>query len=230
MLLLFLAVLPSALLVIYIYRKDTIEKEPLSLLWSLFGLGALTVVSAIVIGGLGEALFEDIAEPDSMEWLLIDNFLLTALVEEGGKYFVLKRKTWRSPDFNYIFDAIVYAVVASLGFATVENILYVIDSDIETAVMRAIFSVPGHAINGVFMGYFYGLAKRCDLAGKRGPCKRNLRRALWVPVLIHGFYDLCLSAEDETFLMIFFAFEIIVTVWAFRTVRKLSREDAPVSS
>ena len=230
MLLLFLAVLPSALLVIYIYRKDTIEKEPLSLLWSLFGLGALTVVSAIVIGGLGEALFEDIVEPDSMEWLLIDNFLLTALVEEGGKYFVLKRKTWRSPEFNYIFDAVVYAVVVSLGFATVENILYVIDSDIETAVMRAIFSVPGHAINGVFMGYFYGLAKRYDLAGKRGPCKRNLRRALWTPVLIHGFYDLCLSTEDETFLMIFFAFEIVVTVWAFRAVRKLSREDAPVSS
>ena len=227
---LFLAILPSALLAVYIYRKDTIEKEPLSMLWGLFWAGALTVISAIVIGGLGEAFFEDIVEPDSMEWLLIDNFLLTALVEEGGKYFVLKKRTWKSPEFNYIFDAVVYAVVASLGFATVENILYVIDSDIETAIMRAIFSVPGHAIDGVFMGYFYGLAKRCDIAGKRGACRRNLRRALWVPVLIHGFYDLCLSAGDETFIIIFFVFEIIVTVWAFRTVRKLSKEDAPVAS
>lgn len=226
---LFLALLPSALLALYIYRKDTIEKEPPFMLWGLFFTGALTVVSAIVIGTLGEALFEDVVEPDSLEWLLIDNFLLTALVEEGGKYFVLKKRTWKSPEFNYVFDAIVYAVIVSLGFATVENVLYVIDSDIGTAIMRAVFSVPGHAIDGVFMGCFYGLAKRHDAAGNKRARKRNLRRALWIPTLIHGFYDFCLSAEDETFIMIFFIFEIIVTFWAFRTVRKLSREDAPVA-
>ena len=226
---LFLALLPSALLALYIYHKDTIEKEPLSMLWGLFFTGALTVVSAVVIGALGEALFEDIVEPDSLEWLLIDNFLLTALVEEGGKYFVLKKRTWKSPEFNYVFDAVVYAVIASLGFATVENALYVIDSDISTAIMRAVFSVPGHAIDGVFMGCFYGLAKRHDAAGNKRACKRNLRRALWIPTLIHGFYDFCLSAEDGTFIVIFLIFEVIVTLWAFRTVRKLSREDAPIA-
>ncbi len=227
--LLFLALLPSAALMAYIYRKDKIEKEPLPMLCGLFFWGALTVVSAIALGAVGEAFFEDVFEPDSLEWLLLDNFILTALVEEGGKYFVLKKRTWRSPEFNYIFDGIVYAVIASLGFATVENALYVLDSGISTAIMRAVFSVPGHAIDGIFMGYFYGIAKRFDVAGNKGACKRNLRRALWVPVLIHGFYDFCLSAENETLLLVFFAFEIVVTIRAFRTVRKASREDAPIA-
>ena len=228
--LLFLAVLPSIVLATYIYRKDKIEKEPAPLLWSLFFMGALTIVSAIVIGALGDFLFEDIADPNSLAWLAIDNFLLTALVEEGGKYFVLKKRTWKSPEFNYAFDAVVYAVVVSLGFATLENILYVMDGGLETAIMRALLSVPGHAIDGVFMGCFYGMAKRHDVAGNKRGRKKNLRRALWVPTLIHGFYDFCLSVEDDgTFIMIFFAFEIIVTVWAFRKVRKLSREDAPVA-
>ena len=227
--LLLLAVLPSMFLLAYIWRKDTIEKEPLSLLASLFFWGALTVVSAVVIGAIMEAVAEEIFERDTLTWLILDNFIMTALVEEGGKYFVLKRKTWKSPEFDYLFDAIVYAVVVSLGFATVENILYVVDSDLSTALLRAVLSVPGHAIDGVFMGCFYGLAKRYDLAGNRRKCRAYLRRALWVPVLIHGFYDFCLSTEDDFFIMLFFVFEIIVTALAYRTVKKFSREDAPVA-
>ena len=227
--LLLLAVLPSVFLLAYIWRKDTVEKEPLSLLAGLFFRGALTVVSAIVIGAIMEAVAEKIFERDTLTWLILDNFIMTALVEEGGKYFVLKRKTWQSPEFDYLFDAIVYAVVVSLGFATVENILYVVDSDLSTALLRAVLSVPGHAIDGVFMGCFYGLAKRYDLAGNRRKCRAYLRRALWVPVLIHGFYDFCLSTEDDFFIMLFFVFEIIVTALAYRTVKKFSREDAPVA-
>ena len=229
MLLPLLAVLPSAVLLAYTYRKDTIEKEPLSLLCALFIGGALTVVSAVVLGAVLEAVFEELIEPDTTAWLVVDNFIMTALVEEGGKYFVLKRKTWHSPEFNYIFDGIVYAVVVSLGFATIENILYLLDGDLSTAVMRAVFSVPGHAIDGVFMGSFYGLAKRFECTGKRGRCRASLRRALWVPVLIHGFYDFCLSTEDEAFIGVFLVFEVVITVLAFRRVRKFSREDAPVT-
>ena len=226
--LLLLAVLPAVILIGYIYRKDRIEKEPAPLLWGLFFWGALTVVSAMVIGWLGEAFLEDLVDQDDIFWLVIDNFLLTALVEEGGKYIVLKKRTWNSPHFNYIFDGIVYAVVVSLGFACLENILYVMDSDIGTAIMRGVFSVPGHAIDGVFMGCSYGLAKRYDcLHDKRGR-GRHLRRALWIPVLIHGFYDFCLSTEDELFLLIFLVFEIVVTIAAISKVRKFSKEDAPV--
>ena len=229
MLLPILAVLPSIVLIVYVYRKDTIEKEPLSLLGKLFIGGALTIVSAIVIGAFMEAVADEILEPDTLAWLIFDNFIMTALVEEGGKYFVLKKLTWRSPAFDYVFDGIVYAVVTSLGFATLENILYLMDGDLSTAVMRAVFSVPGHAIDAVFMGSFYGLAKRFDCAGDASKRRANLRHALWVPVLIHGFYDFCLSAEDALFICVFFVFEIVVTVLAFRRVGKFSKEDAPVA-
>ncbi|MBR4211806.1 MAG: PrsW family intramembrane metalloprotease, partial [Oscillibacter sp.] len=161
--------------------------------------------------------------------LVVDNFIMTALVEEGGKYFVLKRVTWRSPEFDYVFDGIVYAVVVSLGFATIENILYLLDGDLSTAIMRAVFSVPGHAIDGIYMGSFYGLAKRFDTTGHPRKCRASLRRALWVPVLIHGFYDFCLSAEDAVLIGVFLVFEIVITILAFRRVRKFSREDAPVA-
>ena len=229
MLLPILAVLPSIVLIVYVYRKDTIEKEPLSLLGKLFIGGALTIVSAIVIGAGMEAVADEILEPDTLAWLVFDNFIMTALVEEGGKYFVLKKLTWRSPAFDYVFDGIVYAVVTSLGFATLENILYLMDGDLSTAVMRAVFSVPGHAIDAVFMGSFYGLAKRFDCAGDASKCRANLRHALWVPVLIHGFYDFCLSTEDAFFICAFFVFEIVITVLAFRRVGKFSKEDAPVA-
>ena len=229
MLLPLLAILPSVVLIAYTYSRDTAEKEPLSLLFRLFRNGALTVISAIVLGAVLEAVFEEVIEPDTLAWLVVDNFIMTALVEEGGKYFVLKRVTWRSPEFDYVFDGIVYAVVVSLGFATIENILYLLDGDLSTAIMRAVFSVPGHAIDGIYMGSFYGLAKRFDTTGHPRKCRANLRHALWVPVLIHGFYDFCLSAEDAVLIGVFLVFEIVITILAFRRVRKFSREDAPVA-
>lgn len=227
---LFLAVLPSIILFVIVWRADKIEKEPGSLLLKLFFLGALTTVSAMVLGSLGGGFVLSFIEEESLAYLVIDNFILTALVEEGGKYFVMKKATWRHPAFNYTFDAVVYAVVASLGFATVENILYVMDEDITVALMRGLLSVPGHVMDAVFMGCFYGIAKRAAIAGDRSAEKRNLRRALFVPVLLHGFYDFCLSTGYDFFILVFLVFEVVVTVLAVRKLRKLSREDRAISA
>ena len=221
----FFAILPAIVLFVLVYRKDRIEKEPLGFLFKLLLGGGITVISAIVIGLLGENLFSAFVSRDTIIFLLIDNFLLTALVEEGGKYFVLKKKTWNSKEFNYSFDAVVYAVTVSLGFALVENILYLIDADLITAVMRGVLSVPGHAIYGIFMGYYYGLAKKYDWKEEFREKKRNLRKALLVPVMLHGFYDFCLEIESDIFYLIFFVFEISLTIIAVRKLHKLSRED-----
>ncbi|MBQ9459973.1 MAG: PrsW family intramembrane metalloprotease [Oscillospiraceae bacterium] len=226
--LLLLAVLPGVVLFAAVRKQDKIEKEPAGLLWKLFIGGALTTVSAIVLGRLGGEFVTGLVDEDSLAFLLIDNFIITALVEEGGKYFVLKRATWKHPAFNYTFDAIVYAVTASLGFAVLENILYVVDSDLETALLRAVLSVPGHAFDGVYMGYFYGLAKSAQTAGSPRVTRKNLRRALWTPVLLHGFYDFCLETESTVFLIIFFAFDLALTVFAVRRIKTSSRTDAPV--
>ena len=185
-------------------------------------------MTEIAVGTALEDLTLAFVEEDSLAFLLIDNFILTALVEEGGKYAVLRLRTWRSPHFNFTFDAVVYAVCVSLGFATVENIFYVMDGSIETAVMRALLSVPGHAIDGVFMGFYYGAAKRDEWHGRERESRTGRLKALLVPVLLHGFYDFCLSVESYYFLILFGVFEIVVTVLAVRRVRLLSREDALV--
>lgn len=226
--LLLLAVLPGIVLFITVRRQDKIEKEPAGLMRKLFIGGALTTVSAMLIGWLGTEVLGEFAQAGSIAYLLIDNFLITALVEEGGKYFVLRKATWRHPAFNYTYDAIVYAVTASLGFAVLENILYVMDSDVMTALLRAVLSVPGHAFDGVYMGYFYGLAKAAWAAGERRATRRNLRRALWVPTLLHGFYDFCLDTESGLFTVIFLVFDAALTVFAIRRIKASSRADTPI--
>lgn len=223
-----LAVIPGIVLFILVWRSDKIEKEPAKLLWKLFGLGALTIISAIIIGKGGEAIFS-FMNPAGMLYIFIDNMLLTALVEEGGKYFVLKKVTWKHPAFDYTFDAVVYAVTVSLGFATLENIIYLIDEGIGVGIMRALMSVPGHAMYGVFMGYYYGLAKKAEASGDAKLTKSNLTKALIIPTLLHGFYDFCIGeAQYGIFLLFLLIFEIVLTVVAVKKLRKLSNEDTAI--
>ena len=223
-----LAVLPAFLLMIYIRKKDKIEKEPKKLLVSLFLLGALSTVSAVIIGLVAEGFVKEVVDEDSWLYVFIDAFFMVALVEEGGKFVMLKLRTWKNKEFNYTFDAVVYAVCVSLGFATLENILYVMTGSIATAVLRGILSVPGHAINAVFMGYYYGIAKRCEYLGDKSGRTKNLWKSYLSATLIHGFYDFCLMIERDEFIIIFLVFEVIITVITVKKVNKLSREDSPL--
>ncbi len=222
---LLLSVLPSIILFIIVWKGDRYEKEPPKLLLKLFFFGALTTISASII----EILFSDYIlgamDHGSMLFIFIDNFLITAVSEEAGKYFVLKKLTWRHPAFNYTFDAVVYAVCASLGFATIENMLYLIDGNIGLAITRAIFSIPGHVIDAVFMGYYYGIARFADAYDDKRLTNRNLKLAFIVPVLIHGFYDFCLSTDYGIFILIFLIFEGVITVITVKKFKQLSKSD-----
>lgn len=220
-----LAVLPAIALIAYIYRHDTTEKEPPRLLAKLFLQGALSTIAAIVIEAVGSALLLPPFAEGSFLYLAIDNFIIVALAEEACKFVVLRRNTWNSEDFNYTFDGVVYAAMASLGFATLENILFVAGGSLGTAVARAVFSVPGHAIFGVCMGYFYGLAKRYERLGDQGRCSFNLVLALVAPVLLHGYYDFAITSEA---FLPFLAFEVVMTAVAILRVRQFSREDSPL--
>ncbi|MBQ8107558.1 MAG: PrsW family intramembrane metalloprotease, partial [Ruminococcus sp.] len=224
------AILPAVILLLYIRSKDRIEKEPWGLLIKLFALGALTTISAIILELLGTSVIDSFLSKGTVEYNLINNFLIIALAEESGKFFALKLRTWNEPEFNFTYDAVVYAVAVSLGFATLENILYVLgEGTMGIAIMRGLLSVPGHAIDSVFMGYYYGLAQRCRYMNNASGARRNLFKALLAPVLIHGFYDFTLSMKSDIFMGIFFLFEIIITIVSIVKVNKLSREDTPLS-
>ena len=220
-----LAILPSIVLFIIVWKGDTIEKEPPKLLRRLFFFGALSTVSAMIIGVAGTSFTKMFLSEGSLIYAVIDNFIITALVEEGGKYFVLKKCTWKHNAFNYTFDGVVYAVVTSLGFATLENILYLIDGDLGTAFMRGILSVPGHVIDAIYMGCYYGMARYEAACGNEAQSKKNLRKALLVPIIIHGFYDFCLSTEYGILLLVFLIFEIVITILAVKKFKMLSKND-----
>ncbi len=223
-----LAVLPAFLLMIYIRSKDKIEKEPKGLIVSLFVLGAVSVIPAAILELLIDEGAKSVLEEGSIPYAFTEAFLMAALCEECGKFVMLKLRTWKNKEFNYTFDAVVYAVAVSLGFATLENILYVMGGSIGVAIMRGILSVPGHAIDAVFMGYYYGLAKRCESLNDPSGKRKNLLKAVFSAVIIHGFYDFCLMVEREEFIVIFFIFEIIIFIVTVKKVNKLSREDSPI--
>ena len=225
---LLLSILPSIILLVVVWKGDRYEKEPHGLLIKLFLLGSLTTISAFIIEFLFENVILSFMNQQGILFALIDNFLVVAVAEEAGKYFVLKKVTWKHPAFNFTFDAVVYAVAVSLGFATLENILYLIDGSVFLALSRALFSVPGHFIDALYMGYYYGLARFSDAYNDDRLKKGNLRLAFWVPVLIHGFYDFCLSTEYGIFILIFLIFEAVLTFFAVRKFLKLSRIVAPI--
>ena len=231
MFLILAAVLPAAYLMLKVYQSDRLEREPFRLLIGLVLLGMISTALAGSVERLGAgilgALFD---EPDSPGWHsaaynALFFFLIVGPAEEGFKYAVLRWRTWRHPEFDCQYDGVVYAVFVSLGFALWENIGYVLMYGIETALARALTAVPGHACFGVFMGVWYGAAKRLELHGETDRSKRARRLCVVVPALLHGCYDFIASLEGTVFVLVFLAFVIAMFIAALRIVRRTSRRD-----
>ena len=119
-----LALLPAVYLISFVYRHDKIEKEPVSLLMKLLFFGALSIIPTVIVGTILELLLDIFISADRKIYNVIYMFIVVALVEEYWKRWAAKR-AWNHPAFNYRFDAIVYCVSAALGFAALENLLYV---------------------------------------------------------------------------------------------------------
>lgn len=187
--LLTIAVLPVILLMIYIYRQDKYEKEPIGLLALAFFGGMLAIpLDFLVIYLIGLII-------PPIESVTYTAFLQAGIPEELSKFAILMLIIWRNKNFNEYMDGIVYATFLGLGFALVENIGYVFDSEIGgfgTAFMRAMLSVPGHFLFAVIMGYFLSLAKF-------NPGKKSLYLFLSfaVAALAHGLFDWLLMVSSS---------------------------------
>lgn len=222
------AVLPAVFLMRYVYRQDRIEREPMGLLVSLIGKGILAALAAIVLEMLGQSILNACMEPDHPRYVFFLAFVVVAAAEEGAKLFFLYRRTWQDPNFNYRFDAILYAVFVSLGFAAFENVKYVFSYGLSVALPRAILAVPGHMGFAVFMGIFYGRAKRCADWGRRLGCKGNLALSFLFPVALHGVYDSCCMMGTNRSTLVFVIFVAVMYLLVYWLIRRESRTDAPV--
>ena len=222
------ALLPALFLMRYIYRKDTIEKEPKGMLVGLVFLGIAAALFAVLLESIGQSILSRYLAEDSPAYTIVMAFLVVAVVEEGAKYLFLYWRTWRDPNFNFRFDGIVYAVFVSLGFAAFENISYVMGYGLTTAFLRAVLAIPAHMGFAVFMGYFYARAKRCSDEGNARGKHLNLWAGYFSATLLHGFYDACALLGTIVSALLFLAFVIAMYIIVIRLIKKESRSDQPV--
>ncbi len=227
-LLLFLALLPALLLMRYIYKKDTVEKEPVGLLLVSAAAGALACIPAAGLESFFIRVLDTFTAPGTLGYAAVEAFLIVAVAEEGCKLIFLKKLTWKSSHFNYRFDGVVFAVFMGLGFAGLENVLYVMNFGPDVLVSRGLLAVPGHMTFAVFMGLHYSEAKLASLWGQPDKAKRSLRKAFLVPVLLHGFYDFCLMSGLGILSLVFIGFVVVLDLSAVRAVRRASKNDQPL--
>lgn len=198
-----IAVIPALIILWFIYYKDPVEKEPVKLLGSLFGFGALSAILAVIFELIADQGLGAMMSTNSLIYLFLENFIGVALIEELCKYFFLYKRAWKNPEFNYLFDGIVYAVFVSLGFAVLENLLYVFEFGFETGIGRAFTSLPGHTVFAVFMGYFFAHAKIESIKGNESEARKNLTLAIVAPTVAHGSYDFVASLDGDWSIILF---------------------------
>lgn len=224
-----IAVVPAILLLIYVYRQDSIEKEPLGLLLSLLFLGCVAAGISMVLEMIGDAVL-GVLIPDNTSnfYTILSAFLVIAVVEEGSKYFLMSLRTWNHPAFNFRFDGIVYSVFVSLGFAALENILYVFGYGIGVGFSRAFLSIPGHMGFAVLNGIFYGRARMYENRGQNGLCILNLLVGYTLAVLLHGFYDATAMTGTPLAILLFVLAVVIIYLTIFLIVRHEAKTDRPI--
>ena len=221
-----LAVLPAALLLIYIYRQDKIEKEPMGLLLSLLLMGVLAGFLSMILETVGTAVLTlSGLQPDSPVYTILLAFLVVAAVEEGTKYFLMHLRVWKNSHFNFRFDGVVYAVFTSLGFAAMENIIYATGYGPSVLISRALLSIPGHMSFAVLFGIYYGRARLFANMGQHDTARTNILKGYLLSVFLHGLYDTCAMLGTVSTMLVFAVVVIFIYILIFRTVRKEAQTD-----
>jgi len=221
--LLVLAVAPAGALFLFFCVRDRYRREPVGVMLMTFALGAASLVPASVTSLSLQRLAGWRSSTPNLLHAFVGAMVVVGLVEEGFKFIVVRFYAYHRPEFDEPYDGIMYSVMAALGFATLENIIYVFSRGPGTGVMRALLAIPSHAFDGVLMGYFLGEAKFA----------RDDRTGNWLSafgfglaVVAHGLYDFIVFALDKRPLMILSLLTMAVLFWVifFKATRKLSEQ------
>ncbi len=220
------SLLPVIVLLVYIYRKDQYQKEPLSLLLKALLGGVLAGMLDIAL--LTFFRFAEVTSFSSgLHHSLYQAFCQAAMPEEFCKLFFLYLFIWKSKYFDEYYDGLEYAACVGLGFAGLENLMYVLEGGLAVAVGRALFAVPAHFFFAIIMGYFFAFAKF-------RPWKKStyLALAYICPVILHGIYDFILmygefiqktdTAVASVLNLIFYIFFIFVWKTANKRIQRMS--------
>lgn len=210
-----IAITPAIIGMTAIYLSDRVDREPLKLLIFTYFLGAFAVVPSIIV----EELLLKFNVFPGIGGAFYNAFIVAALTEEYFKRLAILKLPYKTKYFNEKLDGIVYGVFSALGFATVENIIYVVftySNNPFIGLYRGIFSVPAHGVFGVTMGYYLSLAR---FNKDKGIKKANLRKSLIMPIILHGIFDFILMAEIPELTLLFVPY--VIFLWWINE-RKLS--------
>jgi len=183
-----IAILPVVVLMVYIYRQDKYQKEPIKTLTKAFIGGMISIPLDIVLVTLVQRCLGNTIIAST---IFYSAFLEAGIPEELSKFLIFMMLIWRDKNFDEYFDGIVYATFIGLGFACVENIEYVFSYGFGTGVVRALISVPGHFLFGVLLGYFLSLAKF-----RPEHRSRFIGLGLLSAMVAHGLFDWLLMITD----------------------------------
>ena len=206
--LILLAIAPIVIAILWIYLKDKYDKEPIRLLGKFFFLGAILSILGIVI----EEYLIKINIFTGYSYIFYMSFIVAGITEEGLKAMIFIPNILREKSFNEKLDGIIYSILLSLGFATVENIIYILFEDtkiaFEVGIIRGIISIPAHVVFGITMGYYISKYK---FESKTEPKRKYLALALLYPILLHGVFDFILMIQYRGSIIVFIVY--IVFLW-----------------
>lgn len=214
--LLFVSLAPVLIIAFYIYNRDRYEKEPLNLLLKALFAGVLIVLPAVLIEKyLTNIYFGN----EGLAYAGYTAFVVAGFTEEFLKYSAFIFFFWTEKNFNERFDGIVYAVYIALGFAAIENILYVFTGGVGVGIVRALTAVPAHALFGIAMGYYFGLARFA--LRHRAPL---MFLAFLMPYLFHALYDFLLMSNSQLLLTLFIPLFVYFWINGFKKISLLSED------
>lgn len=200
---------PAIALLSYFYLKDEFEQEPIIIVLKSYLVGALLVFPILFI--------QFALQEEGMMATVASEVLQTAFIEEFLKWFIIMITVYNHVEFNERYDGIVYSTAVALGFASAENVLYLISYGLETAFFRALFPVSSHALFGVVMGYYLGKAKFNE--------EKKIKYFIYsfaFPFLLHTVYNGILIVQNQWILYLI-PFMIFLWVYSLRKVKKANQ-------
>ena len=220
--LLYIAIGPCIAFAVFIYYSDSMDREPGRLVLKSFFLGALAVLPTYYFEGIAEKLLgmqalQDEHSPLFWTKTIVYAFFGVALAEELCKFLFLKAFIFEEREFNEPFDGIVYGGMVGCGFATVENVMYVLPHGQEVGILRMLTAVPGHAFFGIILGYFMGRAK-FSLNGAR-----HLTHGIVIVVTLHGVYNTAAFSNATWSIYLIFAIIFLGIYLGLKAKRELEK-------
>lgn len=216
-----LSTLPVLLLLLYFWKRDRGTKEPPALMRKVFFHGILIVIPVGILEYFSLQTLNSFGiVQGSAAYGFIVPFFIAGLIEEAAKLHVVKKYAYNDPAFNEKMDGITYCILASMGFALFENVMYTFFYGSTVSIMRFFTAVPAHALFSGLMGYYIGKAK---FSRNREEEQDLIYRGLYYGIFFHGLYDFLLISGVP--ILMFSIFPLLIFMW-----RKLNREINSVQS